>query len=277
MVSLVRNRKMIVLFNILSLLLFFASGQAFAWTQSANFESGTVGQLAVGSSGFNAVTVGSGPSRVNYSNSQKNSGNQSASMAWVKGDEGFSGDTGEFAYSGSTEVWIRGYYYFPSGWSWANGSGDNTHAKTLRINETGQGFISFITRGAGPGQIMYSNEPAGGYEENLNAYMDIGRWQCLELYVKSGNPGIVRMWKDGVLIKQDTSHATGSSSAQALVMSQWNNGPTQNQTQYVDDFIVTSDTPSGRDSAGNPMIGPISGSTSTSPLSPPTRLVAIAK
>jgi len=268
MVSLMRNRKKFVLFNILSLLLFFASGQAFAWTQTATFESGANGAKASGSSGFSAAGT-----RTTFSSDMAHSGTKSAKMVWNKGDEGFDADRGELAYPSSVGngggVWIRGYYYFPAGWSWVDTAGSNTHVKTLRIAIPGAGFISFIIRSGG--QIMYSNEPAAAYEENLNAYVDTGRWQCLELYVKMGNPGIVRMWKDGVLIKQDTSHTTGSSAVYSYIMSQWNNGPAQNQTEYLDDFIVTTDTPSGRDSAGNPMIGPTNG-TSQAPLTAPTGL-----
>lgn len=262
MTSIIKNSRRLIIFNTLSLLIFFVSGQAFAWTQTATFESGANGAGASGTSGFSAAG-----SRTTFSSDMAHSGTKSAKMVWNKGDEGFAADRGELIYPSGVgtggEVWIRGYYFFPTGWSWVDTAGSNTHVKTLRIAVPGSGFISFITRSGG--QIMYSNEPAAAYEENLNSFIETGKWQCLELYVKMGNPGTVRMWKDGVLIKQDTSRTTGSTASYSYIMSQWNNGPAQNQSEYLDDFIVTTDTPSGRDSAGNPMIGPSNGTTLAAP------------
>jgi hypothetical protein len=39
-------------------------------------------------------------------------------------------------------------------------------------------------------------------------------------------------------------------------MTYWNGNVTQNQVQYLDDFIITNEAPLKRDALGNPMIGP---------------------
>lgn len=262
MINLIGNKHLFILFTIISLFLLCTSGQAIAWTQTATFESGANGANASGLSGFSAAGT-----RTTFSSDMAHSGTKSAKMVWVAGDEGFSSDNGEFDYPSTVgnggQIWVRGYFYFPTGWSWDNGTASQ-YIKMLRIASSGH-YVSFFARGTG--QIMYDNELADFQENIPGAYWDIGRWQCIELYVKIGSPGIVRMWKDGALIKQDTARTTGSSASLSYIMSQWNGGPGKNQTQYLDDFVVTTDTPSGRDAAGNPMIGPISGSPG--PVSPP--------
>ena len=269
--KLIGNKNMFVLLNILSLLLLFASGQAFAWTQTATFESGANGANASGSSGFSVAGT-----RTTFSTDMAHSGTKSAKMVWNARDEGYSADNGEFDYPSGVgtgkEIWVRGYYYFPAGWKWDNGTASQ-YIKMLRIRTNGANYVSWFARGTG--QVMYDNEIAD-YQINVvsggnSIYWDTGRWQCIELYLKLGNPGIVRMWKDGVLILQDTSHTTGSNADLSYIMSQWNGGPGQNQNMYVDDFIVTSDTPSGRDAAGNPMIG-LTSATGAAPPQPPTGL-----
>ena len=87
---------------------------------------------------------------------------------------------------------------------------------------------------------------------------------CLEIYVKldsMAGKGIIRIWRNGVLIISDTKHATlpNKSSAAAdtaLFMTYWNGGAPQKQIQYIDDVVITSDEPSNGDADGNHMIGP---------------------
>jgi LysM repeat protein len=68
------------------------------------------------------------------------------------------------------------------------------------------------------------------------------------------------MWKNGVLIFEDTTSKTLNSSTDvinnAIFMSYWNGGCPKEQTLYIDDVTVTSDTPANQDAQGNRMIGP---------------------
>ena len=58
-------------------------------------------------------------------------------------------------------------------------------------------------------------------------------------------------------------------------MTNWNGGSPKAQTQYIDDVVITTNTPVQRDAAGNPMIGPMDG-TNPPPqpveATPPTNL-----
>jgi len=248
---------------LLKVILFFVliPSLAFAWTKTATFESGTIGNIANSTSGFDYAGTAT-----KYSSDKSAGGSKSAKMSWTTGNEGWNLTHGEITYpqnvSNGQEIWARGYYYLVSPWSWANASGASEFIKILRIGTT-HGFHSFIANGSG--HIIASNEPAG-FGPITSATLDINAWNCLEIYVKlSTTDPIYRMWKNGVLIYEDRSHVTllnsGDVAIRSIIMSTWNGGVSQNQTEYVDDFVITTDTPAGRDATGHPMIGTL-GSTS---------------
>jgi hypothetical protein len=277
------NRKRFATLQITLIAILFASGQAFAWTKSSNFESGSVGALAQGTSGFDYAG-----SATKYSSDTASSGTKSAKMTWSTGADGYAVDHGEYAFSSSVtnggEVWARAYFYFASPWSWSC----SPVVKVLRgvqvLNSGGSnvGYLSvFADSGGG---ILLSNE-VGDVQIGTGAKFDLNAWQCIEMYVKlSPTAPIFRIWKNGVLIYEDTTHRTLSSTSdfgsRALIMTQWNGGAPQAQSQYVDDVVITTDRPSQVDSKGNPMIGPINGTSSSSSssssasLPPPTNLRA---
>lgn len=269
------KRKTFTMLHILLVTIMLSSGQAFAWSIGATFESGGVGSLAQGTSGFDYAA-----SRTTFSSDFANSGTKSAKMAWAAGDEGFSSDTGQFnfpsAVTNGNEVWARGYFYFASPWTWSSAGGGYKIIKVFRLLSDSGGMDSIFADS--DGAIVLSNEPAQ-VQTVLNASMDIGKWQCLEIYVKaSSTSGIIRIWKNGVLIGESVGPYTLASSGNILngvyVMSQWNSGPAQNQNQYLDDFVITTDKPSNVDAKGNPMIGPIgwTGGGSTASLTAPSNL-----
>ena len=231
----------------------------FAWTWTADFEDGTVGARAYGVSGYNGADTGT---TTLFDNAQAHSGSQSSRFDWRVGEAGYSTNTGQIIYPGTVprhgEVWIRAYYYFESGWQW-NGQGtkimrnhnshsDGSHAK----------YTSIYTRS---GQVSISIEPsAEDYEAASSAYFDIGSWQCIEIYVYNDETdGIVRIWKDGILLIETTTYGTmeqvGDYSNYSFLMSTWNTGPSRDQYNWIDDVIVTNETPANTDTAGNPMIG----------------------
>jgi hypothetical protein len=268
-------------------IILFASGEALAWTVKADFESGTVGAIAKGASGF----TDAGSQTVFHSGMSANS-SKSAKMVWSAGDTGFSNTMGMIDYPDigyGSEIWARGYFYFSSPWSWTC----SPVIKILRIHVnrsdgSNLGYLSFFSGGSG--EILYSNEVSGlagytdqGQEERTGAYFTKDAWQCIEIYVKFSNSSpVVRMWKDGVLIYTATNLPTmgspGDISNLSYIMSYWNGGVPQNQTQYIDEFIITNERPSQIDSKGNPMIGLINGAApeSNSP-APPVGLRPLVK
>ncbi len=250
---------------------------ASAWTWNANFDSGTPGTRALGTSGFNGLDTGT---LTVFSNVHSHSGSQACLFPWTTGTTGYNEFTGEINYPSSVaqggEIWLRAYYYFDAGWSWDNAGGGYGGTKILRNRTTAPwGTYNSITTNR-TGRLVLSNEP-GSYqsanydmEPSSTATFDIGRWQSIELYIKfSATPGqgIMRIWKDGVLLLENLIQPTLAQSSNvstgALVMSMWNLSTVQAQNEWVDDVVITTDTPSNRDAAGNVMIGPTDWSNSS--------------
>ncbi len=262
------NRRIFTVLIILLITGFFVcqSNQLFALTTSRDFEGGAVGSLAKGASGFDyAGTL------TTFSSDRAMSGTGSAKMAWQKGNEGFAADHGNISMPNVTnggEFWARGYFYFASPWSWISNTGTYSVIKVLRGVSDSGGMPSIFSDSNG--SIVLSNEPASR-QFITKSSLDIGKWVCLEMYVKvsSSSSGIIRIWKDGVMVAEDIGYKTIALSNNYInsiqVMSNWNNAPSQNQTQYIDEFVVTTDTPSNVDSLGNPMIGPINWAASSPP------------
>ena len=103
-----------------------------------------------------------------------------------------------------------------------------------------------------------------------------GTWENYEVYLKldyvsvsKGGTSRVRIWKNGKLLAElndiQTLKSAASYADTFLIFTYWNGGkpdgsgsvPTKNQYLFVDDLIVTTDTPSKRDIFGNPMIGDV--------------------
>ena len=250
--------KTFTLFTILFAMTLLASGPAFAWTVSTNFENGQVGAKAQGSSGFNEAG-----SATIFSSEKSASGTKSAKMTWPKGSDGWAVAHGFIDYpniGNGSEIWARGFFYFSSPWSWAC----SPVIKVLRgahVANSGGGNVGYHSVFAdGSGDILLSNEP-GDAQISTRVKFDIDKWQCIEMYVKlSTSDPIFRIWKNGTLIYEDRSHLTLRSSSDyadfAYIMTYWNGGAPQVQTQFVDDFIITNERPSKVDNKGNPMIGP---------------------
>jgi hypothetical protein len=105
----------------------------------------------------------------------------------------------------------------------------------------------------------------------------MGKWETYELYLSldsvgkaSGGQAEVRVWKNNQLLFDLTSDKTladSSTYAESLFLfTWWNEVAPLSQSLYVDDIIVTSDTPSNKDAAGNAFIGgPTPGGASTAP------------
>jgi hypothetical protein len=279
----IRGKEKALLIPELALIIvMLVATHAFSWTKSADFESGSIGQKAEGSSGFD----GAG-SRTIFSDESSAQGSKSAKMMWQSGSDGWASTMGSINYpsklSEGSEVWARGYFYFSSPWSWSC----SPVVKVLRgvhvahSNGSNVGYLSVFADGGG--NILLSNE-IGDVQLSTGVRFDLDRWQCIEMYTKlSATNPIFRIWKDGNLIYEDTRSKTLSSSSDyadfAYIMSYWNGGSPRDQVQYVDSFVITTDRPSSADNKGNLMVGTGSGGvvpvTDTTPPNVPAGLRAL--
>jgi len=254
---------------LVSIVCLSGAGQAFAWTKTVNFENGTNGAIANGTSGFDYSGT-----KTTFSSDKAASGTKSAKMAWTKGDSGWNLEHGEINFpahvTNGGEVWIRGYYYFASPWRFLSNTGAYSGIKIMRVATDVGGWHSIFS--VYNPNISASNEMEQ-IQTDTHVPFIIGAWQSLEIYLKlSPTNGIFRIWQNGNLVFEDLNHKTITTSngyvSMASVMSVWNNNVGQSQTEYVDDFVVTTDRPSKVDSKGNPMIGPINGTTPITLLPP---------
>ena len=236
------------------------------WTFQANFDGGTVGALAQGTSGMSSAGT-----TTTFSDDVSHSGSKSCKFAWKTGD---GTDTTMWRNYGTVqypsriydggEIWLRGYFYFASPWSWVA----SPVVKVMRVhiaNASGGhvGYHSVLGGGTSTflNHIIMSNETQA-YQPDSGIAFDIDQWQCIEMYIKfSTTSPTQRVWKNGVLILNDTTHKTLKDSTDyadfTYLMSYWNgvNGCPQNQNEYLDDLIVTTAQPAKQDAAGNYMIG----------------------
>ena len=276
------KKNIFLLFAILSVIVLFTTGQALAWTLEADFNSGTVGERAQGTSGFTSA----GSSTL-FSDTMAHTGTQSASMAWPSGSSGFHQCRGTISYpsnvSNGGEIWLRGYFWFPLDWDWTC----SPRVKIMRIHVKhsdggNAGYHSILANSNG--NIIRSNEIVSPGDIFSDVTFDKGQWQSIEMYVRlatAGNGPVFRIWKNGILLIEDTTAGTLEYSTDqanwTYIMSYWNGGAPKNQTQYLDNFVITTEKPAHVDIKGNPMIGPAN--TSPSPIaspspSAPTGLVA---
>jgi hypothetical protein len=228
-----------------------------AWTVTADFEQGTLGARADGASGFGYATT-----QTFYSDTRSFSGSKSAIAGFLVGIEtGAGGSMGLPYVSEGGEIWARGYYYFSSPWSWSA----SPVSKILRIKvltSSGSHVAWHSIIASSTGKIILSNE-VQAYQPTSAVDFDINQWQSLELYVKfsatAGN-GVIRIWKNGVVVLEDTLRRTLSNASDTSgwsnVFTWWNGGHPQTQYAWIDDFIWTNERPANQDAAGNYMIGP---------------------
>jgi hypothetical protein len=264
----------IAMSSILSMFFLLAASQVFAWTIGANFENGTVGSKAQGTSGFEFAGTAT-----LYSAEKAASGSKSAKMTWSSGQEGFGVDHGEFQYpsvvTNGGEIWTRGYFYFATPWNW-NCSPVIKVFRGVHVSTssgTNDGYHSVFADDQG--NILLSNE-IGDVQIGTGVKFDLNAWQCIEMYVKlSTSDPIFRIWKNGILIYESRNKTLNSSTERAdlaYIMTNWNGGAPQSQVQYVDEFVLTTDRPAQVDSKGNPMIGPLNAVASSPVIIPAPKL-----
>ena len=114
-----------------------------------------------------------------------------------------------------------------------------------------------------------------------------GVWESYEIYYKfdtlsvdEGGTGVVRIWKNNKLLSNLTNQITLNNSTTVAdsfyLFTYWNGNAPKDQHLYIDDIIMTSDTPVNTDDNGFRFIGGSIGSDSrsVSPM-PPSGLEVI--
>ncbi len=264
-----RNTLMLSYLIPILLTFIFICTNAMAWTRTLTFENGLTG-----SDGFSGVG-----STVDRSQTYVHSGNYSARVFFPAGDRcwdsaltcGAIFNSFPESVGDGDELWTRAYMYYPSGWDWGDRDGNGNYRKILRYTIGTRGNLSTIGYWDGGSDAdILGNTEAGNYyswsAQFTGSKFPVGRWHSIEMYVKFGTTDATttqRLWLDGNLIFDSSTlssnnPALGSSSDQLtrlLFFTYWNGGVRTSQYAYVDDIVITSDTPSARDSQGNPMIG----------------------
>lgn len=249
----------------------FISGNAYSWTRSAGFEDGTIGELAIGSD-----ALSSNAAQATYDDTHVFSGDQSLKAQVWAGGTAFGG---AIAYPSTLgegdEVWYRARWYIPADWIFTTESDQ----KTMRISGAGGGawwdiYLDSVTHRVVPhtdanakvpfNTFVYTDSPlrtASGGNHGEPARID--DWNTFEIYLKlsaTAANSIIRIWQDGNLIFDcdgvvPTLNTASNVSDRVLIGNFYNGAGPQTQSLWVDNVVITSDTPSNTDSEGNPYIG----------------------
>jgi len=260
-------------FVILTITFSLSTEHLYAWTKHLDFEEGITG-----TEGFSFIG-----STVSQTKALSHSGSYSAQILFAAGDRcwddqltcGAGFNDFPTTVGIGTELWTRVYFYFPSDFDW----GDNDRQgwrKILRYTIGSRGNISIggFWGNSGNECEIIGNTEAGNHYTYYDQFSGInfpaGQWHSVEQYVKFGTTDETTrhmIWLNGDLIFDSINFVTnnpvlGSSSdilTRILFFSYWNGGVRISQNAYIDNIIITSETPAQRDAKGNPMIGPENG------------------
>lgn len=266
---------------------------ASAWTKKIDCEGGTVGsKVSEGSNGFSSAF-----SKTVYSRDQVGTGAQSCRMGISQGVEGWGEWGGTVTFPSKLtrgqQVWIRLSMYVPSNFNVNTNTGMlkfmRVHtASASRSNEgyhdllISNGRSQWIDNRDTTASFIYSYEGAPKlHAVGTRGRHDVatGKWESYEMHIKldstakdAGGSGEVRIWKNNELLATITDVPTlssASSYAQSFFLfTYWNGNAPATQHLYVDDIIMTSDTPANRDSHGNPFIGGTVPKSAPAPMPP---------
>ncbi|MHA7808367.1 MAG: hypothetical protein ACX933_01055 [Marinobacter adhaerens] len=249
-----------------------------AWTREEGFNEGDVGQSVQSTGAMDDAAGGT-----KYSAEQSFDGTLSAKMSIAAGATGFGSWGGIVNFpndlrSGDS-YWVQFYMYIPDSFyisTPTNGSLKFLRIRTATAQGSNGGYNDFQIMDDGTrADAVYRFIKEGVWDRG---WMEIGssserstllprdRWFKVELAlsfgvspVSEGGNSYVRLWIDDQLVWNGTNAQTLSGSdhiADALyIFTYWNGDAPQSQSLYIDNLIMTSDTPSNRDSRGNPYIG----------------------
>lgn len=239
-------------------------------------------------------------SNSSYSTEQAASGTKSCKLGITQGSDGWGVFGGGYTFPSKlaqgSAIWTRISLFVPTGFQintntgmlkflrvhTASSAGANEGYHDLLFSVPGNQFWDTgVGNWTAPYIYSYEGFPkllgVGKTAVNEVAY---GKWETYEIYVKldsvskaAGGSGEVRIWKNNVLLLDRTDAATLVSSSSVAdyfyLFTYWNGNAPATQSLYVDDLVITSDTPANRDSSGNPFIGgTVVTTTSSAPAAP---------
>ncbi len=259
-----------------------------AWTISQNFDGSSVGSPC----GWDAA----GGSTV--SGVMAYSGAHSCQLTIPAGSTGWGIWGGVINHPSNVtrgqQLWFRVHTFWPKGMTY-NSTGEGDHLKffrfhTMSSSNSNIGYDDIYINPQGqnpPFQFIYEGEQVWDYIGSTTGTLtaplmggtqepiQFGVWETYEYYVKfdtvpvtKGGMAEIRFWKNGSLMADMTDRITLAStdaySDRTHLFTYWNGGAPQAVTMYVDDVVLTTDTPSAKDAAGHPFIGVGSASSTTS-------------
>lgn len=253
------------------LLLVTISNPTIAWTRALTFENGSVGSKATGTAqDFDDAAGGS------YITDEKVlRGSQAAKLTVTGGSTAFGEWGGIINFPENLgkgdEIWFSVNTFFPEGFNY-DSTGEGGHLKFLRIHVSTTGGDNrgyndwYINPEASsvPHKFIYEGQQKWFEYGTSSDKIQRGQWESYEMYVKyddvpldQGGNAVVRVWKNGRLLREITAAKTLASASdisdRAHLFTYWNGAAPKSQHMYVDDIIITTDTPPYTDSYGNPI------------------------
>jgi hypothetical protein len=279
-----------ILIALISAPMLLALNAAHAWTINMDFNQGALGERIYDSgNGYDVFSGAAG--QTFYSDCAGNAQDgQCAIMNINKGDDGWGtwGGRIKFREKGlpypvvGDEVWISVKVFMPIGFDYDASPHLKflrLHTKSVSVSNEGYNdlYIKPSTDSRSPYTFIREAQGIGRRFGDVNTDRPkLGTWETYEMYYKmdnvsvaDGGTGRVRIWKNGKLLAEHNdvqTLMTADSFADAfLIFTYWNGGtsdgtgafPRKDQHLFVDDLIITTDTPSNRDIFGNVMIGDI--------------------
>jgi hypothetical protein len=256
-----------------------ATPNASAFTISMDFDDLPVNGSCEG--------LGSGRS---YVSSEESYSGLNACTMWI--EEGMTGwgtwgGTVKFpqTLSGGDEIWVRVRVFMPEGFDYT-APGEGGRLKFLRVRTktaTGDhiGYDDIYLNGPD------ADPPYGFIYEGMGRWQmfgspetrpKTGQWETFEWHMRLSSSltvdedgALIRFWKNNELLLESTQRKTLVSNDDIAnylyIFTYWNGGSPQTQHLYIDDLVVTTETPPNLDEYGNPFIG---AALKSSPPKPPT-------
>ena len=250
------------------------SYEASAWRLDLNFNSGTTGAAAQRSADSFSDAAG----KSYYTTAVTYEGGKAAELNISAGDTAYGTWGGVINHPSNLrkgdQIWFRVRTFMPAGFNYDSVAEGNrlkflrVHTRSASTENFGYNdwYINPKNASGTPFSFIYEGEQVWDDFGKSTDKLVLGTWETYEMYVKfdnvpvsAGGQGRVRVWKNGVLLKDITNRKTLATadaySERSHLFTYWNGGSPQTQKMYVDDIVLTSDTPSARDAAGNPFVG----------------------
>lgn len=274
MVSIAVARRTITIVAMLAAML---PSIALAWRLDMNFNDGVHGTVARGDLGGGAFTSpGSGSY---YTTEISYEGGMAVELNVQEGCTCYGVWGGTIRHPQhlrkGDELWFRVRTYMPTGFNW-DSYAEGSHLKFIRFHTqspdgNNEGYNDwYINRKDAAADVSHKFIFEGGQgwttAADKSQFPVLGVWETYEMYVKFDNVPValgggarIRLWKNGILLKditdKETLKSADSVSDRTHLFTYWNGGAPKTQKMYVDDMVLTSDRPAALDARGNAYVG----------------------